>query len=268
MYQTSQGYCNAGTGSYNSGCAPSKLEYIANNSCCGYQSSGNTFYSAIEPIKTEINFIPSLDYSNFDYNKSSRLTYDLFKTNKNYDFIPDNFLKPGKEGLFVGKAEEVKELVEEAFEKMFNVSFPNNIKISVLDEKRFRKLAPSPATIGFSINRRKMSLLSEIFILNDTLGRVMLTIGHELGHVLTETLEDQRDEEAKAYAFSLAWIRIIKENNIANLGDSIIIEKPAQNGLHNVAFDFVRRLVGKGKEMLEVYTEIISKSISIKINEN
>ena len=52
----------------------------------------------------------------------------------------------------------------------------------------------------------------------------MLTIGHELGHVLTKTLSRHHDEEAKAYAFSLVWIDAIKKNNIANLSGAIITE--------------------------------------------
>ena len=173
----------------------------------------------------------------------------------------DNFLIDVK-GEFVGKASEVKEYVEEAFEKIFDEPFPDNIKVSVLNEKEFRKLAPASSTIGLSINRNKQGMLSEIFILNDSLGRVMLTIGHELGHVLSETLSNPQDEEAKAYAFSLLWMKTIKEHNIAGLGSAIILESPAQNGLHNIAFDFVQKLIAQGKNVWEVYLALVNGKLT------
>lgn len=174
-----------------------------------------------------------------------------------YHFDPALFLKPGKEGGFVGKAEEVREFVEAAFEKIFQTSFPNDIKISILPTEEFRKLAPQPGVIGLSVNRKKERLLNEIFILNDSQARVMLTIGHELGHVLTPTLDSPHDEEAKAYAFSLEWMSIIKKNDLAGLGEAIVMERPAENGLHNLAFGFVEGLLRQGKRAWEVYGELI-----------
>lgn len=241
------------------------LEYLAKGSVP--YTSNRVFYSAISAISFNYNdgmFIPSRDFS-FNYkasenNKSSySLNHDhyaLFTPTPEYHFIPDNFLKPGKEGIFVGKAEEVREFVEETFEKIFQQPFPKNIKMSILNQEEFGKIAPSPGTIGLSINRGREGLLSEIFILNETLGRVMLTIGHEVGHVLTRTLPNPHDEEAKAYAFSLVWMKIIKEHNIANLGDAIVIEHPAENGLHNLAFRFVHEMM-KEKSVEVIYEEVI-----------
>src|SRR3989338_4089818 len=99
---------------------------------------------------------------------------------------------------------------------MINEPFPVDIVLSVLDEKQFRAIAPHPGTVGLSINRKPHGLLSEIFVLNGSLGRVLLTIGHELGHALSLPLSSPHDEEAKAYAFSLAWMNVIKEHNIAS----------------------------------------------------
>src|SRR3989338_821177 len=168
-------------------------------------------------------------------------------SHKEYHFQPEQFLKPGKEGKFVGQAEEIREFVEESFEKMFDTTFPEDIKISVCTEEQFRKLAPHPGTIGLSINRRKQGLLSEIFVLNGSLGRVLLTVGHELGHVFTHTLEHAQNEEAKAYAFSMAWMEVIKEHNIAGLQSAFVDESPAHNGLHDVAFGFVSQLLKEGQ---------------------
>ena len=185
-----------------------------------------------------------------------------------YHFLPDTFLKPGPQGRFIGKAAEVREFVEEAFEKIFEVAFPSDISITICNEREFRNLAPHPSTIGLSFNRRKYGLLSEIFIRNDSLARVMLTIGHELGHVLTETLDNQHDEEAKAYAFSLTWMKVIQQEDIAGLGNVIITERPAENGLHNVAFRFVEKMMRKGKDAGEIYIHFIERMLSVNSRES
>ena len=197
--------------------------------------------------------------------QSDHSVYDLFKTHQEYNFIPDNFLVPGKGGKFVGNAEDIQDFVEEAFMKIFNESFPQDIKISLLNREQFSKIAPNPSTVGLSINRRKHGLISEIFVLNDSLGRVLLTFGHELGHVLTETLDNPHDEEAKAFAFSLAWMDVIKEHNIAGLGDAIVTESPAQNGLHDVSFSFVSKMMRQGKKAWEVYREVVRGVVSVNV---
>lgn len=214
--------------------SPTSFHYSSEQERLGYNAAGSSVaYSILAPAHTE------------------------------YHFHPEEFLKPGKEGKFIGQAEEIKEYIVDAFEKIFHTKFPNNIFISVCNEKEFRKIAPHPGTIGLSVNRGKEGLISEIFILNDSLARVMLTIGHELGHVLTETLDNPHDEEAKAYAFSLLWMNAIKEHDIAGLSDAIVTERPAENGLHNVAFRWVEKLLKTGKRAAEVYTQLIRKSLSI-----
>jgi len=182
------------------------------------------------------------------------------KSHTEYHFIPDNFIRLGKEGVFIGDAEEIKPFIEEAFQRMFNLPFPNHINLSVLPETEFRKIAPHPGIIGLSLNRTRDRGISEIFVLRDALARVMLTIGHELGHVLTETLPDQHDEEAKAYAFSLAWMKTVKEYNIANLADALVLENPAHNGLHNVAFTFVQEILDAGREAWQLYLDLIQRN--------
>ena len=256
------------------------LEYLAGNTsnyASAYLSATKPFYSIAATSSSSYHdgmFIPSRDaifsYSAMEREKPLSLPYSVHQEKYHfitiqpeYHFIPDNFLKPGKEGIFVGKAEEVKEFIEETFEKIFDKPFPNNIKMSILNQEEFGKIAPSPGTIGLSLNRGQEGLLSEIFILNDTLGRVMLTIGHELGHVLTKTLQSQHDEEAKAYAFSLLWMKVIQKHDIANLGDAIIAECPAENGLHNLSFTFVHNLLDQGKEAEEIYEEIISQNLTL-----
>ena len=262
MYQTSQGGCGSSCG-YNRS-SGSRLEYIANNQpASNYHSSssGNLNYSIAQEFAPQMT--PLLYESGRQSYGLQNLPYDFFKPQREYQFQPDLFLQPGKEGTFVGEASQIREFLVSAFEKLMQQSFPHDIKISVLEEKKFRKLAPHPGTLGLAINRSKLNLLSEIFVLQGSLGRVLLTIGHELGHVLTPTLDSAQDEEAKAYAFSLEWMRIIKENNIANLREAIVFDTPAQNGLHNVAFDFVSKLIKEGKRAWYVYVGLVKNVLSI-----
>ena len=105
----------------------------------------------------------------------------------------------------------------------------------------------------------------KIFIKENDLDKVMLVIGHELGHVLTPTLPNMHDEEAKAFAFELAWMEAIVEDNIANLKENISLDfKPAANGLHDVAFGFVKNLVNTGKKALDILEQIVGREISVK----
>ena len=245
----------------------SPLEYIAHSA-----QSGDYQNSYLMPIQSTCAlFQPSISFTSYGmeeqlqhktYNVNQN--YKFLQTRQEYHFIPDNFLKPGKEGIFVGETKEIKEHIQEAFQKTMGEPFPSHIKISICGEKQFRKLAPSPATVGLSVNRSQHDLLSEIFVLNNYLGRIMLTIGHELGHVLTASLDTPQDEEAKAYAFSLAWMEVIKKHNIANLREAIVLDNPARNGLHDAAFDFVMEQK-KEKEAWEIYLELVGKELSLGV---
>jgi hypothetical protein len=241
--------------------SPEQKQAFAYAASAAASDYGGNFASKAQECHPEKGF--SADKPGSSYHSNS-LNYQLFQTLPNYNFVPDNFLKPGKLGMFVGKAEEIRGHIERAFEEIFHKPFPNDIKISVCDEEQFRKIAPHPGTLGLSLNRSQQGLLSEIFVKNDFLARVMLTIGHELGHVLSAPLENPQDEEAKAYAFSLAWIRMVKEKDIAGLKEAIITERPAENGLHNVAFAFVERLMRRGKSAWEVYLDLIRKMVCLK----
>ena len=98
------------------------------------------------------------------------------------------------------------------------------------------------------------------------LDEMMLVIGHEIGHVLTKTLPNKHDEEAKAFAFSIKWAETIKKHNVANLGMSIKDEldmNPARNGLHDVAFSFVSLMLKKGRTAIEVHQDLAKKYISM-----
>ncbi|MBI2572861.1 hypothetical protein HYV86_03300 [Candidatus Woesearchaeota archaeon] len=203
--------------------------------------------------------------SESSYSASTKTHYELFTPHNEYHFQPEQFLERGKEGGFVGNAQEIRSFVEEAFENLMETPFPTDIRLTVCDETEFRKLAPHKGVIGLSFNRHKSGMVSEIFVLEGSLGRVLLTVGHEIGHVLSHSLKDKAVEEAKAYAFSFAWMDVIKEFNIAGLGNALVTELPALNGVHDKGFEIVLRGIKSGKNAWGVYEEIIEDGLGILI---
>ncbi|MBW2968703.1 hypothetical protein KY314_01130, partial [Candidatus Woesearchaeota archaeon] len=140
-------------------------------------------------------------------------------------------------------------------------------KITILNEKDFRKLHENNNGIwhsglqGFAVNRNGIGI-NEIFVKQNRLDSLMLTIGHEIGHIMSPTLKNTTDEEAKAFAFSLEWMRAIKDNNIAGIAECIN-PNPAKNGLHDKAFEFVTEMIKEGKTPMQIFKELTKGEISI-----
>ena len=173
------------------------------------------------------------------------------------DFHPAEFIRPRKGGIFVSGAETIQKEIIYTFEKLMGEEFPSDIKISVLKNIEFRKICPQPGVVGVSYNRRGLGLVSEIFVLEGNLASVMLTIGHEIGHVLTKTLQNPALEEAKAYSFSFAWMEVIRENNIAGLGKSFVTSLPAANGIHDKGYFLVQKKIDFGTHPFSVYRDLV-----------
>lgn len=174
---------------------------------------------------------------------------------REYHFVADDFLT-GIATKAINRREEIMPLVEEAFEKRTGKAFPHDIAIRLCAPVELEQaFGPgfTPDVQGFCRNRHGRGV-SEVFVKRGELAHVMLTLGHEIGHALTPTLQDPRDEEAKAFAFSLAWMETIREHNIAGLRVAIQ-PNPAKNGLHNVAFNFVIDTV-KRLPFIEQFTQL------------
>ncbi len=163
---------------------------------------------------------------------------------------------------------ELMSFVNEAFEAATGEEFPQGMKITVCSKERLKATHEAhggkwnEGVSGFSINRRGFGV-SEIFVKEDELARLMLTIGHEIGHVIALPLGNAVDEEAKAFAFSMQWMEAVRKNNIGGLYEAIN-PNPAKNGLHNKAFDFVISLIEQGRKAVDVYLGLIKGDISIK----
>jgi hypothetical protein len=176
--------------------------------------------------------------------------------------ITGGLLKPRRPATqFVESAEEIEHLVRQTFEKLTGQAFPDDIIVRVCDEEEMKKAHKAnggkwnPGIMGFAMNRHPHP--STIFVRKNHLDSLMLTVGHELGHVLSPRLESDLDEEAKAFAFELAWAKTIVENDIGGLAANFNVDfMPAENGLHDKAFAFVQNIVKQGKKALKVFWEL------------
>tara|TARA_Y100000310_G_scaffold342583_1_gene446424 strand:- start:1624 stop:2571 length:948 start_codon:yes stop_codon:yes gene_type:complete len=269
VYQSSSG---GNFVSYGTSGGSGSVYGVSNSGSFGYTvgQTLNSGYGGFSSSGGSLNY-NSVDFSNQNYKNSLRNNEIInqvlsSRINQNYNFVPDNFLKPNRiSQKFIGQAEEIKSEIEETFLTLTGLEFPEDIRLKICDRKEFDKFTKNPGVKGLSINRKEQGLISEIMVLNDELDKVMLTVGHELGHVLSRPLKDKRDEEAKAFAFSFAWMKTIKENNIAGLGKNIVFDNPACNGIHDVAFNYVWKLIKEGKESLELYWDLVRKVVSVPI---
>ena len=252
----------------------SGLEYIIGSSySSNYSPSINYFSKNVDDNyefdKTDL-AISEPQYTrkthSIKYNQSQQYTKPPYISH--HSFSPEIFLKPSRpKSRFIVDNDEVRSIAEETFELMSKEKLPKNISINILPFDEFKALhsgfgAWNNGILGFSINGTN----KQIFVRENHLDALMLVIGHEIGHVLTETLPNKHDEEAKAFAFSIDWVKTIKEHNIANLGLSIKDEldlQPAINGLHDVAFAFVDIMVKKGRKAIQLHDDLARRYVSI-----
>ncbi len=173
------------------------------------------------------------------------------------------FLKPIRPATqFVDSAEAIREAVLEAFSQTTGAEpskFPEDVVISVCsrEEMKARHGKWHEGILGFSVNRLGFGT-SEIFLIENEMDVMLLTAGHEIGHVLSFPARSKIAEEAKAFAFEAAWLQSIFTNNIAGLRSSIsfAIFSPANNGVHDKAFELVKKQLLAGKKPLQVYGEL------------
>jgi len=182
--------------------------------------------------------------------------------------ITTGLLKPKRPlTQFVDNAEEIKGITKQTFEELTGQPFPDDIIVRVCSEEELKKAHTAnggkwnPGIMGFALNRSPQP--STIFVRQNHLDALMLTVGHEIGHVLTPSLGNPVDEEAKAFAFELAWAKTIIENDIGGLKANFNVDfMPAQNGLHDKAFAFVQNIVKKGMDSLRLFFDISQGTLS------
>jgi hypothetical protein len=115
-------------------------------------------------------------------------------------------------------------------------------------------------TLGFMLRKKDFK---EIVVLKGSLDRVMVVVGHEIGHAITPALPDSIDEEAKAFAFQAAWVKALKDNDIGGLDESLRDSiQPAQNGLHDRALAYVKDKLQAGLAALSIFFQLSDNAIS------
>ncbi|NQU78972.1 hypothetical protein HQ545_04350 [Candidatus Woesearchaeota archaeon] len=198
---------------------------------------------------------PSCDYDSEISEYRSNVTTGLLKRNR-----------PATQ--FVEDAEEIEDIVRETFVKLTGQTFPDEIIVRVLNEKDLRKAHESnggkwsSGILGFAIN----GSCPRVFVRKNHLDSLMLTVGHEIGHVMSPVLPDSLDEEAKAFAFELAWAKCIVDNDIGGMAHNFDTEfMPAENGLHDRAFAFVQDVVNKGKDSFKVFWELAKGVVRVRV---
>jgi hypothetical protein len=205
------------------------------------------------------------------YNKKIYFHGYLTNSKINSSYASDNnFALQDIDTKFIGDAKEIAEHVENAFRNVIGEEFPEDIAIHICSRDRLKEFNNefggrwNNGIVGFSVNRKKSGLKSEIFVCQGELANVMATIGHEIGHCISAPLENIRDEEAKAFAFEFAWIKTIDDNNIAGLKGCFNLANPAKNNVHDKAFEFVDSMIKKGAEAIKLCFMIIQKELSTK----
>ncbi len=170
----------------------------------------------------------------------------------------------------ISTTEAVMPFVEQAFMALTHKEFPKSISLHVVDALTLRTLYLhgggkwSAGIRGFSLNKWNKGI-SNLFVQEAPLDQLMLTIGHEIGHVLSPTLADPATEEAKAFAFSFAWVQAIRENNIGWIAGNFT-ENPAINGIHDVGFGKVKSLLNIGLSAVQVFVDIAKGMIGTRID--
>ncbi|MBI4017108.1 MAG: hypothetical protein HY363_05445 [Candidatus Aenigmarchaeota archaeon] len=228
------------------------------------QDSYQSWQPALEQIVLEQPVACAVEQPKSTRNYSSLY---LSPAHKEY-FTAGDFLTHSQPTMFIGDAKDVEEFAKQAFDKTTGMPLPSNIIIKICSRQEMKEIHESrsgkwnESIVGFSFNGHGRHI-SEVFVQQGNLDSVMLTLGHELGHVISPTLQDKRDEEAKAFAFSIAWMRTIVDNNIAGLANCIN-PNPAKNGLHDVAFDFIAEKIKQGCQPISIFNELMTGQLSMQ----
>jgi len=224
--------------------------HLASYGSAGYAgSSSMTYAGPVSGYNGGVSFYGMSSYGSMGYTQADQPHFSIA-----HEFLaPNRPLTP-----IISTLGDIKEIIEQAYTTITGEDFPfDAIRIVISDEEDFRGIYEAmggiyqPGIMGFSFNQYGKGV-SEVYVKQDHMDRLLLTLGHEIGHVLSPTLPHPQDEEAKAHAFSLAWMETIRDNDIGGLEPNIAIN-PAQNGLHDVAYHFVLHLLHTGASSLDIF---------------
>lgn len=211
------------------------------------------------------------------YKKGNEIKEDDFSYKENEIIsntnVEDLFIIPTKEKntTFVNMSSQIIDEVQRAIKIITDDFLPKDLEIKICNKvniiEAFRKYNPNElytdSIRGFALNSNDKK---EIYVVEDIIQKLIITLGHEIGHIMTPKRINTVTEEAKAYAFQLVFLKTVIDNNILNLRNKITLEhigKPAINGIHNVAFSWINSFLMDGYTSKEIYEQIISGELII-----
>jgi len=104
---------------------------------------------------------------------------------------PEPFLRPNRPvSPFVGEISEIAHYIQQAFEAVTGSTLPNDVLMEIVTREELRQRhekvggAWSPGIQGFSVNKQGFGN-SSIVVKENELDKLMITIGHEIGHIMT-----------------------------------------------------------------------------------
>ncbi len=220
-------------------------------------------------LKNALRMQVGLEYATNKQAYANKFDYEIPQTTSIIVHEPEIFLADNRPSVeFIDNlTPQLKKKIKTTFKLTIGFDMPEDILITILNEnllevehsKHSRRWSNSIQ--GFAINRKHMRDFSSVFIKHNPLDMLFLTIGHEIGHCLSIAKSDVILEEAKAFAFELAWMKTIHKHDILGLANSMRMSllNPAENGIHNVALDLVRKQLFD-KEPIEVFMEIVKNN--------
>ncbi len=159
--------------------------------------------------------------------------------------------------------------IEEIFLAVTGEDIPGDIEVNILDEMRFDRyserlnLSPNKNIKGFAMHSMDICTPRKVFLREGTLAEVLTVAGHEIGHVIAERKSNVHDEEAKAIAFEYAWVKTIREFDMASIGHIVRNFPLARNGVHDIAQMFIENKMRYGENPLDLFDEIVADDITV-----
>jgi hypothetical protein len=253
------------------------MDYL-NKSVAIYGSHPGSSYYVRPQMVSDLPFIDLSYNNNFAFSYIRNEPKKLYEENKKI-FEQENDVQKEIETLFLsrnatpcvflGASSDVILQINQILKLLTGSGLPYNIRIEFCNAekmseayKKWSKQVWTPIVRGFCVpGHNKL-----IYVLHDSLLNMMLTLGHEIGHILTAPRQNRITEEAKAYSFEIMWLSRMKDNNILELGHIIDLSRlgtPAANGIHDVAFRWVNSFLMDGKTAFEIYKDITDGEIVI-----
>ena len=256
-------------------------ERISYNSTVSYQSLSISYsslpsYSGLSNLDARIrqNNITSntMNYNTNNYShplNHSNIAYSIPPTSTNFIHDPSPFLIENRPStpIIENIDASLKKSIGHIFKLTTGNEMPEDILMSILDENKLKQVHSkhskywSNGIQGFAINRKHLNDFSSIFIKKSNLDSLLLTIGHEIGHCLSYSNNDIVLEEAKAFAFEIAWMKTIHKFDILGLSKNMNINSlnPANNGVHNVALSLVLEKL-RDSDAIDIFNELSKAS--------